>query len=335
MKYRDTAGRLRLLGEIDEVPTGNLLWVDQVNGNDAFAEREQMNRPFKTLTAAKEAAETNDTIVVLPGTYDERALARDEVNWHFCTGATVACSSSVSGIFDTSVPASACSFKVTGHGEFKMLDGGAQPFLYSAYDNDDIEIECDRIEATNAVISARGTLLLRCNAMSSENGPCLTTIANALNATIYANDISSDGTHAVIMEYGMVKIFVNRIVSTDGSGISVLGGELHVSAYEIVSGSDFAVHHNSYEGNCWINGARLISEAGSAAYVEQNAGVGRLFLKDCTLISDGGDPSIAAANSGTEVVLNGFVVGNNNKASSVVFVPSTPSTPWAYDSAVK
>ena len=39
-----------------EVPAGNLLWVDAVNGIDALAARGRMTVPFKTLTAAKNAA---------------------------------------------------------------------------------------------------------------------------------------------------------------------------------------------------------------------------------------------------------------------------------------
>jgi len=54
-----------------DVPTGNLLWVDAVNGINALAMRGRMTIPFKTLTAAKDAAVSGDTIMVLPGTYNE------------------------------------------------------------------------------------------------------------------------------------------------------------------------------------------------------------------------------------------------------------------------
>ena len=73
-----------------QVPTGNLLWVDAVNGVDALASRGRLTIPFKTLAAAKTAAAEGDTIMVLPGQYNETAnLLRNGVNWHFFAGASV------------------------------------------------------------------------------------------------------------------------------------------------------------------------------------------------------------------------------------------------------
>ena len=56
MTIRDTLGRVFQPGLIADIPTGNLLWVDAVNGNDDLAVRGRMTVPFKTLTKAKEAA---------------------------------------------------------------------------------------------------------------------------------------------------------------------------------------------------------------------------------------------------------------------------------------
>lgn len=73
-----------------DVPTGNLLWVDAVNGVDALATRGRMTIPFKTLAAAKNAAASGDTIIVLPGTHStDQQLAKQGVNWHAMNGAVV------------------------------------------------------------------------------------------------------------------------------------------------------------------------------------------------------------------------------------------------------
>src|SRR5215813_6873431 len=45
--------------------------------------------PLTTLTAAKAAARSGDTIVVAPGTYLENDLLKDGVNWFFSPGAIV------------------------------------------------------------------------------------------------------------------------------------------------------------------------------------------------------------------------------------------------------
>src|SRR5512138_405692 len=69
--------------------TGNLVWVDQVNGNDGTGTRGMMSKPFLTLNGAKAAAQAGDTVVVLPGTYNERQIAKNGVNWHFVAGTVV------------------------------------------------------------------------------------------------------------------------------------------------------------------------------------------------------------------------------------------------------
>ncbi len=47
-----------------DVLTGNLVWVDAVNGSDATDQRGRLRKPFRTLTAAKNAGQIGDTITV-------------------------------------------------------------------------------------------------------------------------------------------------------------------------------------------------------------------------------------------------------------------------------
>lgn len=89
MTIRDIQGRLFQPGFIADIPSGNLVWVDPVNGNDGMAVRGRMTVPFKTLGAAKTAAASGDTIVVLPGEYNAKDLLKNGVNWHFLPGAVV------------------------------------------------------------------------------------------------------------------------------------------------------------------------------------------------------------------------------------------------------
>src|SRR6478735_5887078 len=67
--------------------TGNMVWVDQIYGSDVTGQRGKLQYAFQTLSAAKTAALSGDTIMVLPGTYNEKNLAKNGVNWHFFTGA--------------------------------------------------------------------------------------------------------------------------------------------------------------------------------------------------------------------------------------------------------
>ena len=71
-------------------PTGRLLWVDSEKGNDSLARRGFMTVPFATLEAAREAANAEDTIMVLPGLYmPTQQLAKHQVHWHFLPGSQV------------------------------------------------------------------------------------------------------------------------------------------------------------------------------------------------------------------------------------------------------
>jgi hypothetical protein len=101
--------------------TGKTLIVDGTNGNNTKAAR---GKPmaFATLTAAKTAAQSGDLIIVYPGTYAERDLLKNGVNWHFLDGAIVSYTDPNTGtgrgIFDDRGGAVTCS--VTGRGVFKF-----------------------------------------------------------------------------------------------------------------------------------------------------------------------------------------------------------------------
>jgi hypothetical protein len=187
----------------------------------------------------------------------------------------VAYSGSSLSIFDTVVAGEDCLMRVSGHGVFKSV-GSSVPIVNAGRADDDIYIECDRMEAYNDVIQAMGKLLLRCNFLSSAGSRILTPINSYLDATIYADEMRTEGYEAIYMDAGLVRIFTNRIVATAGNGIYFLGGELHVSAYEIVSGSDYAVQHNSYDGNCWA----IITREATWLLCRLLRGLGTLTLDD-------------------------------------------------------
>lgn len=112
-------------------PAGNTLWVDAVYGDDSRASREDGGRPFATLTAAKNAAQAGDLVVVRPGTYDENDLLKDGVNWHFAAGAAVDYTGpGDAGIFDDSSygAGGAVACRVTGHGTFRWRGSSTNYF---------------------------------------------------------------------------------------------------------------------------------------------------------------------------------------------------------------
>src|SRR5438045_2652802 len=57
----------------------NTVWVSK-NGSDATGERGDMGKAFATLRGAWTNAEIGDTVVDMPGTYDDGDIAKDGVN---------------------------------------------------------------------------------------------------------------------------------------------------------------------------------------------------------------------------------------------------------------
>lgn len=187
-----------------DLPTGNLVWVDQVNGNDSLAVRGQRGVPFKTLTAAKNAAkpavfqsgeltESGDTIVVLPGIYHDQNLAKAGVNWHFMNGAKV---------------------------EGVSTDD---------WQNPDDSALFDVQENARMVISGEGEF---------DSGDCKTVLA----VTEGGADVTFRGRRLVASTWGVrvtadseVHVAVDYLASNEGSCLDVRDGVVHVEARELVA----------------------------------------------------------------------------------------------------
>jgi len=308
------------------VKTGNLLWVDAVNGNDATAVRGRLSAPFLTLTAAKLAAIAGDTIIVLPGTYNEKNLAKNGVNWHFENGAVISYSGmAAGGVFDTAVAGGICAFNVTGRGVFKVLSEPAPaPVLKSFYGGDAINLECERIDALGAAIEVAGTVSVRCHDLKSSSTGCVSVFASAV-LSLRANKISSSGGNAVEVSGGVADIDARWISSTAGKGVRFSAGVLYLTAYEVSSTTDYALEYASaYSTLCRVHHARLVSTAaggaGKAVYV--SAGSTNLRLVNCTLV--GAVPATASIDTpaATTVVLYGECVANLAKGANVTVVGS-------------
>ena len=99
------------------VLTGNTIWVDAVNGDDATGAVGRQDLPFLTLNAAQSVGSAGDTVVVRPGTYDERVVLND-ANWHFENGAILHYTGTSTGMMFGDDLVSAATCRVTGWGVF-------------------------------------------------------------------------------------------------------------------------------------------------------------------------------------------------------------------------
>ena len=314
MKIRNALGILS-----SEVPTGNLLWVDAINGIDALAVRGRITFPFRTLSAAKNTAINGDTIIVLPATYVEWDLAKNGVNWHFLIGARVDPGvSATTSLFASS----GGNYAVTGYGEFTI--SGAGKSVVSGTFND-VTFKCIKMTANSSagcidVGASSGLLSVECD-LAQSVGICANIVSGT--NTLKIRDISSTGNSAVYSSGGTTEIEAFRIKSTGGAGVFFTGGTLTVAAVEISSSVTYAVdYENSTLAVCTIIGARLVStlasSSGRAVYLGMytSANTNALRLSRCVLVPYATAESIGALNANT-LNLHGECVAKTSKGANV------------------
>ena len=338
-----------------DVPTGNLLWVDAVNGIDALAMRGRMTIPFKTLTAAKNAARSgnpsatppipNDTIIVLPGYYDEKNLLKNGVNWHILPGASVIYKGLQDGgphdggIFDTSSLGTngPVASMITGWGVFRVeVSTTAGHVIHSAATGSDLLIHARKMYSYVAACvktgANSGTLNIQVlEAIESSSGRVVEIGGGSPNI-IRANRLNSSGGAGLYVSAGNVDLDAQYISSSSDSAISISGGSgsnIVVRAYEINSSSKPAVYYNASSNPVLtIIGARLVSQSetaadGRAVRIDSNSS-DKIKLDDCILIaSAAAADSVYAATNPTRVHFLHGVAQNKSLHANVTYIGVT------------
>ncbi len=309
-----------------QVPTGNLLWVDQINGVDALATRGRLTIPFKTLTAAKNAAKSGDTIMVLPGTYDESDLLKNGVNWYFFPGAKID-STSENSVFATGT--NAITSLIGGHGEF-LADGAV---LYSSGAGSNLTVQALRMESRDASCIVCGAASGRVQVMVLDSIKATSGVAIEVNGDAEDNSIEArlveSGGYSLSGSAGGAYLKANKI-SSSGNPINIWGGTAFVvDAFEITGGSgNYAVNHAS-SATLLIRGARL--QTTNQNTVHAGAGTSdKIRLSGCLLLASSGHLTLNAANASTNVHILGGTVGNRDKGSNVVVIPGS----WQFNTSL-
>ena len=332
MTIRDTLGRVFQPGLIADIPTGNLLWVDAVNGNDDLAVRGRMTVPFKTLTKAKTAAASGDTIMVLPGTYNEKNLLKNGVNWHFLPGASVIyLGTAAGGIFDTSSDGSngGVTSMITGWGNFQISEPTtAGHVVHSAAGYSELLIQAKKMVSYDSACvktGSSGVLDIQVlEGIESSSGRVVEIFGGTQNF-IRARRLYTSGGAGLYVSAGSVDLEAQYISSSADSAISIAGGSgsnIVVRAYEIYAGTKSAIYYNaSSNPTLTILGARIVSAGGTAAdgravRIDSNSS-NKVKLANCVLIaSSAATESIYAATSNTKVhLLNGAAANKDVHAN--------------------
>jgi hypothetical protein len=278
---------------------GKCQWVDGTNGNDAIG------RPFKTITAAKAAAASGETIVVGPGTYDEYDLLKNGVNYFFMPGAVVHYTggASLASIFTDT--AGAVTSTIGGYGVFKTTGTDSEgTVVWLTNDNSDLTLHFDYIYATTAfaIIEAGGKFRMFGNKLESTGGAMLITSGPANSQILQCNEIVG----AIRFDGGDRVLKVNNLV---GNIVMVLG----ILEY----------YGNKITGQVQVNGGE-----GEAALVLHGVtivnatpitleGTTALTLNGC-LLKASGDNSMTATGS-HDVKVYGLTIASKAAGAGVTF----------------
>ena len=275
-KYVDDAIAAQIV-VASNTPFHKTIWVSKggtATDTRVVGDTYYVNKPFATLSAAKGAATSGDTICVLPGTYAEKNLLKNGVNWYFFPGAIIDHTTNVAGaIWDDSATHganAAITCRIMGYGQFKNSSPFNNPTstIYISNASSDILIECDRVEnvssgspavnlvngkldlyartditaAANPIDVTAGTHIVRTRKLIGAqgifvNGGTLTVIAESLDVSLHGIRFLGAGT----VDADIRTINTTTTGSTF-SAISMDAGTLTIRSKEIKTAGDYCVY---------------------------------------------------------------------------------------------
>lgn len=229
------------------IPTEKVIWVSKgANATDTRTGGDKYftSKPFATLSAAKTASASGDTIAVLPGTYVEKNLLKDGVNWFLYPGVLIQPTADTPGaIFDdsTSYGANAdCVCRIYGFGRLDNTTTsavGTGGVFHITKGGTSLTVEADTIGESSCTLPAirieAGQLNLKANAgVGGANG----FFYSSGNAYATLDLLKVTGYEAFLIAGSSANITVNvrRNITTSYRAISVDGsGTVNFTAEEI------------------------------------------------------------------------------------------------------
>ena len=213
------------------LPINRTLFVDANFGNDATAVREDLSKPYLTLTAALAAATPNDTIYVHPGNYiGDNLVLKDLVNWYFEEKAIV--NNINNPIF---IDTSAVTSNILGYGEFISTSS-----ILSVTQGSNIILKGEKflITGPSSMFIISSTLLSTLNifgtTFESQNNGFIIIITGNVNLNFNANTIIADSVFLDIQGTALG----TTVINSD----RIYGGDVNLGVFQLQSNSfDLAV----------------------------------------------------------------------------------------------
>jgi hypothetical protein len=284
------------------VLTGNVLYVDDVNGNDGTAVSGDLNKPYLTLLAAQTAASIGDTIVVYPGTYTTGALGKNRVNWYFFPGAQV--SFTVTG-WSIPLSGSSQSYSVYGFGEFVSVSN-----FVTLQSSGDYYIESVSMNGVALLIGNNSNTTIKSRSVTMVSGGTITSSAvsidsldidtgTGLSVSTGANvTINGAVTGGTISLNGSFTLNGTMSASSVGAAITANSGT-HAINGNVSNSGGVAIQHNG--GSLTISSGR-VSTSTSAAPITKTILGGRIVLNNAYL--RGGSGATNSISSSVAVIVD-------------------------------
>lgn len=218
---------------------GNLVYVDSVLGDDAKAARGRTDRPFKTLVAAKTAAVAGDCVLVRPGTFNETNLLKNDVNWLFMPGATVAYTGAgTEAIFDDGGSAIECN--IWGQGNFSNTGSNSAGVIDISNLNSAVTLQGMVLTVANngiAVNLSAGNLVIRATSIiSTGNVSAGVATVSGGNLLLRVEEVSADIPSLALSGNGSAQIFAHRLTANLTNAINATGsGSLYLASDFVVA----------------------------------------------------------------------------------------------------
>lgn len=265
----------RILGAVqtNAMVFSNTVFVTK-SGNDGAGVRGRFDKPFLTITAAKNASSSGDTVEVFAGTYVENALLKIGVNYYFHPGAVVRYQQDLAtgtayGIFDDRASGATTNI-IAGSGKFIYhagTNGNTDDFgflgnplcrggIVITNANTTFKIEGDEAQSTsydNTFASSTGAIYVEnCRYVSAK----------------FKRIYDPLGTNTIVMVSDFGGELIPFLIAPNTVGIYWGVGETHIDCEE--------VNENGHLYSIWCNEG--VQNTGTDFYYNGNVVTGKTYI---------------------------------------------------------
>lgn len=207
----------RNFSDLQNVPAStNAIYVSQSQGSDTplnLPTAGSFMAPYKTLSEAKAAATSGQTIVVLDGSFSDTTLLKNGVNWYFAPGVSVANTSATLAIWhNTAVHGDpAVTSVITGAASFTDSNGGGIVNMKQTGSN--VAITCYSMASTSTPVfsgSDGATLYVRASTIANTSATSSAAVWWEAGLTFIESDYISAVANAAVYSDGTSSVTDGR-----------------------------------------------------------------------------------------------------------------------------